>query len=69
MESRPLRLSPEVAKIVEEHLRPLSGQKLERAQAAILKVYTSGQQMSCEQWIAAYSDAIQSAVSGQQAAA
>jgi hypothetical protein len=67
MESRPLRLSPEVARVVEKALAPLEGKKLDRAQAAILRVYQSGQQMTSEQWVKAYSDAIASAV--QQAAA
>lgn len=68
MESRPLRLSPEVARIVEERLRPLKGDKLAAAQAAIVRVYQSGQQMSTEQWIQAYEDAIIEALGGQVAA-
>lgn len=67
MESRPLRLAPEVARIVERLLAPLTGKKLEAAQAAILVVYQSGKQMSLDQWIEAYEQAITS--SGQREAA
>lgn len=66
MESRPLRLSPEVARVVEKALAPLHGKKLEQAQEAVLRVYQSGQQMTSEQWVAAYEQAIQSAVDGQR---
>lgn len=69
MESRPLRLAPEVARVVEKLLAPLTGQKLERAQAAILTVYQSGQQMTSEQWIVAYESAIMIALGGQREAA
>jgi hypothetical protein len=69
MESRPLRLAPEVARVVERALAPLSGKKLEAAQAAILKVYQSGQQMTCEQWSAAYEQAIASVVGQREPAA
>lgn len=62
MESRPLRLAPEVARVVEKALAPLDGEKLEAAQAAVLKVYQSGQQMTSEQWVATYADGIASAV-------
>jgi hypothetical protein len=51
--------------VVERALAPLSGKKLEAAQAAILKVYQSGQQMTSEQWVAAYEQAI-AAVVGQR---
>jgi hypothetical protein len=69
MESRPLRLAPEVARLVEKQLAPLNGRKLEAAQEAILKVYQSGQQMTSEQWCHAYEQAIITALGGQQAAA
>lgn len=69
MESRPLRLSPEVARVVEKLLAPLSKDKLERAQAAILTVYQSGQQMTCEQWVVAYETAIITALGGSREAA
>lgn len=69
MESRPLRLAPEVARVVEKQLAPLTGKALERAQAAILKVYTSGQQMTSEQWVVAYETAIITALGGQREAA
>jgi len=69
MESRPLRLAPDVAKAIEERLRPLSGKKLEQAQDAILVVYQSGQQMTTEQWIAAYESAIITALGGVSVAA
>lgn len=62
MESRPLRLAPDVAKIVEDRLRPLNGKKLEAAQEAVLKVYHSGNQMAHDQWVAEYTQAIKSAV-------
>lgn len=69
MESRPLRLSPEVARVVEKALAPLNGKPLERAQAAILKVYQSGKQMTSEQWVATYSDAIADATGQREATA
>lgn len=69
LETRPLRLPPDVARVVERLLNPLSGKKLELAQAAVLTVYTSGRQMACEQWVLAYTEAIQAAIGGQQAAA
>lgn len=69
MESRPLRLAPEVARVVEQALAPLSGKKLELAQAAVLKVYQSGQQMTSEQWVATYVGAIADATGGQREAA
>jgi hypothetical protein len=69
MESRPLRLSPEVARVVEKALAPLNGKTLERAQAAVLKVYQSGQQMTHERWVEAYTEAIASAIGGDRAAA
>jgi hypothetical protein len=69
MESRPLRLSPEVALVVETALAPLSGKNLEKAQAAVLKVYQSGQQMTSEQWAVAYEDAIIAALGGTREAA
>jgi hypothetical protein len=36
MESRPLRLAPEVSKVVEKALAPLKDKNLEKAQAAVL---------------------------------
>lgn len=62
MESRPLRLAPEVQKVVEAKLRPLNGKKLESAQEAVLKVYQSGKQMAGDQWLKEYGSAIDSAV-------
>jgi hypothetical protein len=62
MESRPLRLAPEVAKVVERRLQPLTGKKLEAAQDAVLKVYQSGQQMALDQWVQTYDQAISAAV-------
>lgn len=67
MESRPLRLAPEVARVVEKTLAPLNGKTLERAQAAVLTVYQSGQQMTIEQWVAKYTEAI-AAVAQREAA-
>jgi hypothetical protein len=68
MESRPLRLAPDVALVVEQALGPLNGRKLEQAQAAVVRVYQSGQQMTGEQWAAAYTNAIANAV-GEKVAA
>jgi hypothetical protein len=62
MESRPIRLSPEVQRVVEQRLQPLSGKKLETAQNAVLKVYQSGQQMALDQWVETYGQAIDSAI-------
>jgi len=67
MESRPIRLAPGVEREIEKLLRPLSGKKLESAQAAVLRVYRSGQQLPEEQWVAAYGQAIQTALSGEAA--
>lgn len=61
MESRPLRLSPEVARTVEKALAPLNGKRLEAAQDAVLKVYQSGMQQPHEQWMKEYSKAIETA--------
>jgi hypothetical protein len=69
MESRPLRLSPDVAKVVEAQLAPLTGKNLEKAQAAVLGLYQSGQQMTIEQWVVAYESAIITALGGQREAA
>lgn len=68
MESRPLRLAPEVAKAVELALAPLTGKKLEAAQAAVVRVYQCGQQMTSPQWVEAYTQAIASSI-GERAAA
>ena len=62
LETRPLRLAPDVAKVVEERLKPLSGKTLEAAQQAVLKVYKSGTIQSHEKWVAAYQDAIAGAL-------
>lgn len=62
MESKPIRLSPEIARVVEDRLRPLSGKRLESAQEAVVKVYQSGAQMTSEQWVAQYTNAISQAV-------
>lgn len=69
MESRPLRLSPEVARVVEKLLAPLNGPKLKTAQDAVLAVYQSGQQMTAEQWVVKYEEAIMAALGGQREAA
>lgn len=69
MESRPLRLAPEVAKVVEKALTPLTGKNLEKAQAAVLQLYQSGQQMTIEQWVVAYEAAIITALGGTREAA
>jgi len=63
MENRPIRLAPGVERAVEKQLRSLSGKRLESAQAAILRVYRSGQQLPEDQWVTAYEQAIQSALS------
>lgn len=62
MESRPLRLAPMIAKLIEDRLRPLSGKKLEAAQAAILTVYRSGKQGSHDEWVTWYLGAVNDAV-------
>ena len=62
MESRPLRMAPEIQKVVEAKLAPLTGKALERAQDAVVKVYQSGQQMANTQWVEKYDQAIKSAV-------
>lgn len=69
MESRPLRLSPEVSRVVEQALAPLNGKDLKTAQEAVLAVYRSGQQMTIEQWVVTYSNAIASAIGGDRIAA
>jgi hypothetical protein len=69
METRPLRLAPEVARVVEKALAPLTGKTLERAQGAVLKVYQSGQQMTSEQWVETYAAAIATVVGGERAVA
>jgi hypothetical protein len=61
MESRPIRLAPEVQRVVEQGLQPLTGKTLERAQANVLKVYQSGKQMPGDQWVTEYKQAIDSA--------
>lgn len=62
MESRPLRLSPEVQKVVEQRLQPLAGKDLKSAQDAVLKVYQSGKQMPGDQWATEYGQAIDTAL-------
>lgn len=62
MESRPIRLSPEVQRVVEDRLQPLTGKTLEKAQSAVLKVYGSRQQMAADQWVETYGRAIDSAI-------
>lgn len=62
MESRPLRLAPEIAQAVEAKLAPLNGKRLEAAQDAVLKLYQSGAQMPQQQWVEKYDQAIKSAV-------
>lgn len=62
LETRPLRLAPEVQKVVETKLAPLSGKDLKAAQDAVLGVYRSGQQMPSEHWVTAYSNAIDSVI-------
>lgn len=69
MESRPLRLAPEVQRAVEKALAPLTGKNLEKAQAAVLRLYQSGQQMTIEQWVVAYEEAVITALGGQREAA
>ena len=62
VESRPLRLAPELAQSIEERLESLNGKELKAAQEAVLRVYQSGVQLPLEQWIARYDDAITNAV-------
>lgn len=61
LETRPLRLAPEVQKVVESKLAPLSGKDLKSAQDAVLGVYRSGQQMDSGKWVDAYTHAIDTA--------
>jgi hypothetical protein len=62
LETRPLRLSPEVQKVVESKLAPLNGKDLKAAQDAVLGVYRSGHQMASEQWVNTYTSAIDTAI-------
>jgi hypothetical protein len=62
LETRPLRLAPEVQKVVESKLAPLSGKELKSAQDAVLGVYRSGQQMDSGSWVTAFSKAIDTAI-------
>lgn len=62
LETRPLRLAPEVQKVVESKLASLNGKELKVAQDAVLNVYRSGQQMASGQWVDAYSQAIDAAI-------
>lgn len=57
-----IRLAPEIAAALEELLEPLAGVDLERARAAILKVYGSGVQGSFDQVLDAYRQAVAGAV-------
>ena len=69
METRPLRLSPEVERAVEKALAPLAGKNLEKAQNAVIQLYQSGQQMTIEQWVTAYEGVIIAALGGHREAA
>lgn len=62
METRPLRLPPDIERAVEAVLRPLTGKKLEAAQKAVLKVYQSKQSLDAARWIVLYGNAIADAV-------
>jgi hypothetical protein len=68
MESRPLRLAPEV-RAWSRSAGPAERQEARAAQAAVLKVYQSGQQMTSEQWVEAYERPSSAAVGGERAAA
>lgn len=61
-QTRRIRLPSDLARIVEKELAPLTGKKLEAAQAAVLRVYESGKQMSAGEWITTYVAAIKGAL-------
>ena len=62
LETRPLRLAPEVQKVVETRLNALNGKDLKAAQEAVLKVYHSGKQMPSTHWVEEYNSAINDAL-------
>lgn len=69
LETRPLRLAPDIAAAVEEMLHSLSGKKLEAAQEAVLKVYQSRAQMDHVAWLRTYREAIAEAIRDRREAA
>lgn len=69
LETRPLRLAPSIAKVLEDRLRPLSGKKLESAQSAILAVYHSGKQGAHDEWVSWYLGAIAEALKDRESVA
>lgn len=60
-DTRPLVRDPDLAAALEKELEPLSGKKLEAAQAAIRRVRASGVQGSYQDILAAYTAAIRKA--------
>jgi hypothetical protein len=63
---RPLIGDPDLSRELERMLAPLSGQKLERAQAAIRKVLESGMQGSFDAVVRAYRTAINAATGDKE---
>ena len=61
--TRPIAMDPDMAAALERRLAPLSGKSLERAQAAVRRVYTGGVQGSFSDLLAAYEGAIDAAAS------
>lgn len=61
-EQRPIRMDPELSERVEKLLEPLAGDDLERAHAAVMKVYHSGRSGSFDEILGHYRTAIEEAV-------
>lgn len=67
-EQRPIRMDPELAEQVDALLKPFSGEKLDRAQAAVMKVYESGATGSFGEILERYEAAIEDATQASPAA-
>lgn len=61
-DDKPIRLDPDLAKALEDLLKPYKGEKLERAQQAVLHVRASGVTGQWADLIAHYDAAIKEAV-------
>jgi hypothetical protein len=57
--TRAIKMEPDMAAAIERKLAPLSGQRLQRAQDAVRRVYNSGFQGSFAQLLAKYETAIE----------
>lgn len=64
-EQRPIRMDPELSERVEKILDRYSGSDLEKAQAAVMKVYHSGFAGSFGQLVERYDEAVREAVEGE----